>query len=349
LAAVSSGIFVGERTAIAAADGSSRTIVDMAGRTVTVPERVSRVACVEVLCYEKFFLLGAAGKVAEMGETDPPWMSTIDPNVIHLPKVRESINREELLRDGVDIVFMRYDQLRLRGLAAIGMPAVVSQPPLQTQFKSAGAFVEAQKRMVRLIAKVIGGDAVRRSEEWGAYFDERISYLTARIANIPESQRPRAYYLRGPSATTTQGPDSNTTWYGTIGGANMIARNLPLNGPVPISMEEIVNRDPEFIFVGRQYSPGLVLNDPKWSGVSAVKNHHVIPLPEGMFYWDGSTEGMLLAELVAKTLYPDRFIELDMAREVRRYFKTFYDFSFTDEQIDKFLRGLTPTGIRRNY
>jgi iron complex transport system substrate-binding protein len=107
--------------------------------------------------------------------------------------------------------------------------------------------------------------------------------------------------------------------------------------------------DPDFIFVGRQYSPELVLNDPRWQGISAVKNHRVIPLPDGMFYWDGSMEGILLTQFIAKALYPDRFADLDMAAEVRGYFSKFYQFTFSDEEISKFMRGLTPTGTRRGY
>jgi iron complex transport system substrate-binding protein len=327
-----------------------RTIIDMAGRMVTVPDQIRRAACLEVLCYEKFFLLGSSGKVTEMLRTDPPWMSTIDPDVNNVRKVENEIpDREELLKDDIDIVFHRYNRLQLRGLAAVGIPAVVSQPPLQTHFKDAHAFADAQKHMVRLLAQIIGTDAERRAEMWCAYCDEHMAYVLGRTANIPEEQRPRAYYLRGPNATTTQGPQSNTYWYGVMGGANMIVKNLALHGQGLMSMEEIVKLDPDFIFVGRQYAPELVLNDPKWQSISAIRNHHVISLPGGMFYWDGSTEGILLAEFIAKTLYPDRFADLDMASEVRRYFKEFYNFDFTDIGISRFLRGLTPAGVRRNH
>jgi iron complex transport system substrate-binding protein len=343
------GLPDGGRPAIAAGADADRIVIDMADRAVSLPRDIHRVACFEVLCYEKFFLLGGSELVAAMYRTDPPWMSTIDPNVTHLPKVEDPPNREELLKDGIDVVFLRYDRLQLRGLATAGIPAIVSQPPLQTHFKDAAAFVDAQKRMVRLFAGVIGGDAGQKAEAWCAYYEERVGYLMARTADIPDGQRPKAYYLRGPNATNTQGPHSNTYWYGVIGGADMIVKNLPLNGQGPMSMEEIVNLDPDFIFVGRQYAPELVLNDQRWRNISAVRNGHVMPLPEGMFYWDGSTEGTLLAEFIAKALYPDRFADLDLATEVRRYFKTFYQFDFTDEEIGRFLRGLTPTGIRRGY
>lgn len=321
----------------------------MAERTVIVPPDVRRAACFEVLCYEKFFLLGGSSRVFAMYRTDPPWMSTIDANVNHIRKVENAPNREELLGNRVDVVFLRYDASQLRSLEAVGIPAIVSQPPLETHFKDAAAFGDAQKRMMRLFGGIIGGDAVRRAEEWCAYYDERIGYVSARVAGIPEAERRKAYYLRGPRATNTQGPHSNTYWYGVIAGADMIVKNLKLNGQGPMSMEEIVDLDPDFIFVGRQYGSELVLNDRRWQGISAAKNHRVILLPDGMFYWDGSTEGVLLAQFIAKTLYPDRFRDLDMEAEVRRYFSTFYRFTFSDDGIARFMRGLTPAGVRRGY
>jgi ABC-type Fe3+-hydroxamate transport system substrate-binding protein len=120
------GLPEGGRLAAAAGNETGRIVVDMADRAVSVPQHVHRVACFEVLCYEKFFLLGGGGQVAAMYRTDPPWMSTIDANVTHIPKVENVPNREELLKDGVDIVFLRYDRLKLRGLASAGMPAIVS-------------------------------------------------------------------------------------------------------------------------------------------------------------------------------------------------------------------------------
>jgi len=356
--AVVAGALLGQMVALPksaqlllAANGEAgRVIVDMADRKVTVPEQIHRAGCFEVLCYDKLFLLGGRGLVATMLRTDPPWMSTIDPNVARIPKVEtEAPNREQVLADGIDIVFLRYNRLLLRGLESTGIPAVVSQPPLDTHFEDAVAFGNAQKRMVRLFGSIIGGAAVQKAEEWCAYFDERIQYVMKRVADVPQAKRPRAYYLRGPNATQTQGPGTNTYWYGRIAGADMISSDLPFNSQGPMSMEEILRRDPVFIFVGRQYSPGLVLNDARWRDVGAVKNHRVIALPDGLFYWDGSTEGVLLAELMAKTLYPDRFGDLDVPGEVRRYYKRFYGYEFTDDALAKFMRGLTPAGIRRGY
>jgi len=42
----------------------------------------------------------------------------------------------------------------------------------------------------------------------------------------------------------------------------------------------------------------------------------VLPMPDGVFYWDGGPEGaLLLTEFIAKLLHPDRFADLDMRAE----------------------------------
>jgi iron complex transport system substrate-binding protein len=335
--------------AAASAMAETQTLTDMAGRTVTAPRNPSRVACVEVLCFEKFFLLGAQDRLVEMVRTDPPWMSTIDPAVARIAKVEATPNREDLLARGVDLVFLRYDQLQLDALARAGLPAVVSQRVLGMIAPSAEAFIDSEKQAVRLFGAVIGGDASVKAERWCADFDARFAYVMGRTRDIAQAKRPRIYYLRGPDALTTQGPGLNTYWYAKIAGGSVIAGDPNMKGPAPISMEEILRQDPEYIFVGRQYSPNLVLKDPHWKDVSAVKNGHVVSLPDGLFYWDGSTEGMLLSEFIAKTIHPDLFADLDLAHEVRGYYQTFYGFNFTEEQLSRFLAGQTPEGVRRGY
>lgn len=329
------------------AHAETRTVTDMAGRQVAIPSDPYRISCFEVLCYEKFFLLGAADRVAQIYRTDPPWMAVVDPAAAKIPKVEGTPNREALLEQGIDLIMLR--SVHLPAVGAIGLPAVVSQPPLDAHFADAAAFMETQKRMIRLFGQIAGGDAVRRAEDWCAYYDAHITKLVERVRDVAAERRPRVYYLRGPAAVNTQGPNSDTYWYGQIVGANMIVGGMKLDGQGPMALEEILRLDPEYIFVGRQYSPDLVLKDPAWREVSAVRNHHVVPLPDGFSYWDGGTDGALLADFIAKTLYPDRFTDLDLAAELQGYYRKFYGFTFTPDQIELFLAGLPPSGRRRGY
>ena len=107
----------------------------------------------------------------------------------------------------------------------------------------------------------------------------------------------------------------------------MVVKRAALAGKGDVALEELLRWDPQFIGVGRQYSAQLILGDPRWAGTTAVKTDLVRELPDGVFYWDGSTEGILLMLYLAKALHPDRFPDLDLTDEVRAYYRRFYGYS----------------------
>jgi len=325
-----------------------RTVTDMAGRKVVIPESVSHVACLEVLCYEKLFLLGESDKISAMYLTNAPWMERTNPKVKNIPKFAGEPNMEELLNKKNDVVFFRYNpEKTLSKLTALGIPGIVSQPVKHGNGDDE-SFRTNTKKMMRLYGEVMGGPARRKAEEWCAYFDEKTRYVTGRTSKIPESRRPRVYYLRGPDALMTQGRNSNTLCYGEMAGANMFVKKLGLEGRTPVSMEDIIRWNPEYIFVGRQYSTDLVMKDARWRDIKAVKDGKVYPIPDGVFFWDGSSEGVLLMEFMAKKIHPGLFADLDMAREIKDYYARFYLCKLTNDEVDKLLRGLSPDGLRKN-
>lgn len=327
---------------------NGKVVTDMSGRKVLIPDNVGKVACLEVLGYEKMFLLGQTDKISVMYATNAPWMEKTNPKVKDIPKFIGEPNFEELLNRKIDVVFFRYNpEQTLAKLTALGIPAIISQPVKQG-WGSAEEFQAAAKRTVRLYGEVFGAQARDKAEKWCSYYDEKIRYVRERISQLPEARRPKVYYLRGPDALTTQGPNSNTAWYGTMAGAEMVTKKAPLEGKGSVSMEDLIRWNPEYIFVGRQYSRDLVLKDPRWRDVKAVKEGKVYSLPEGVFYWDGSTEGVLLMEFLAQKLHPDLFTDLDMAKELQDYYLRFYGYRLTDDEAGKILNGLSPDGQHKN-
>jgi iron complex transport system substrate-binding protein len=322
--------------------GAVKTVVDMSKRKVIVPAEIHRVAALEVLGYEKVFLLGQSDKLAIMNATNPPWMERTNPKVRQIPKFFNEPDAEALMNMNVDLVLYRYDPEKTQEkLDSIGIPGVVSQPSGQI-IGNAQTFQEVTKRNMRLYGDLMGGEAKKRAEEWCSYFDEKVRYVTSRVGAIPEEERPRIYYLRGPSALTTQGNNTNTLWYGQMAGGSMITKVHSLVGKGPVSMEDLLLWDPEYIFVGRLYSPNLVLKDKRWLDVRAVKEGKVYQDPEGVFFWDGSSEGVLLMEFMAKKIHPELFQNLDMKMEIQDYYARFYNYKLTDTEADKILLAQTP-------
>ncbi|CAH2598886.1 ABC transporter substrate-binding protein [Rhodovastum atsumiense] len=328
---------------------AARSVIDMAGRSVELPAQVRRVACLEVLCYPRVFMLGAEARIGLMYDTAAPWMVATNPQVRSIPRMVGEPNVEELLARGIDTAFVFYDAGRVvPKLATVGIAALVSQP-VGPPPATAEAFIADTMRAVRLFGQVLGGEAEARAEEWCRIFETRIRRVLARTADIPAAQRPRLYYVRGPQAVNTQGRGSYTYWSGTIAGASMIAGALPLAGRGSMAMEDILRWDPQVVLVGRQYPLALVQGDPRWADVTAVREGRVLSTPEGVFYWDGGPESaLLLTEFIARLLYPDRFPDLDMRAEVQEYYARFYRTRLDDAAVGRLLRGEAPDGSRHN-
>ncbi|EXJ15814.1 ABC transporter substrate-binding protein [Imhoffiella purpurea] len=333
------------------AAGPTRLVVDMAGQTVAVPQRVERIGCLEVLCYEKLFLLGAADRIAMMTRTDAPWMRRTNPALGRIQQLASDPVIEELLRRRLDVVFHTtgYPEAgKIARLAVMGIPTLVSQTMGRDHPEDIDAFVASRDRMLRLFATVLGPDYAARAEDWCDYHHRMVEMVRARTERIPPAERVRLFHVRGPAATDTQGLGSNTYWYGEIAGADMIVRHSPLIGKGTLSLEEILKWDPQVVNVGRFYSADLVTRDPRWVRVTAVREGRVRELPEGVFYWDGSTEGVLLMLYLAKELYPERFADLDLRAEIRGYYARFYRYALSDTELDLMLQGKGPDGRRRN-
>jgi len=319
---------------------SSRSVIDMGGRRVELPKNIRRAAGLEVVAYEKSVLVGQGEKFVIMivPPTSSNWMERISPWTKNVLKYRGNPNLEDLLRLNVDAAFFRYNALQTSAkLKTVGIPAVTTQS-LQYEQNGPKDFQETTKRAVRLFGDIYGGNAKKKADEWCNYYDEKIRYVTGRTAKIPVSQRVKFYYVRGPSPQVTNGHNSNLRWYGEMAGADMVTKVYIPSDPTA-SMEDVLMMDPEFILVGRQYPVSVVLNDSRWREVRAVREGKVYALPSGLFFWDGSTEGVLMMEYMAKIFHPELFPDLDMREEIKEYFARFYHYKLTDEEADKFLQG----------
>lgn len=331
---------------LVAGPSPARTVVDMAGRAVDIPDRVDRVACLEVLCYPRMATIGGADRVVEMVDTAAPWMEWANPAVTAIPRVGDQTNVEDLLARGAQVALFAYHPERtLAQLNAAGIPALVGQP--RRQAGDAAEFVAQSKRMVMLAGEVLGGQAQARARDWCAYFDAKLAYVGQRVAAIPAAGRVRLYHVRGPTALRTHGPGAYVYWVGTLAGADMVVKDAG-PGLATVAMEDLLRWDPQVVVVGRHYPLGLVSADPRWANVSAVRDGRVVAMPDGVFYWDGGPEQVLLLLFLAKLLYPAHFADLDLTAEVQAYYARFYGVTLRPADAARLLAGQGPDGQRFN-
>lgn len=323
-------------------------VIDMIGRRVSIGDDPRRVACLEVMCYPRMLMLGAAERVVSRVRNGAPWAERTNPGLAGIAAYDSQPNMEDILRHRPDLALASANYgLGLEALTKAGIPAVVSQP--RGNADSPAAFVADAKEMVRLVARVLGGGAPAIAEQWCAYFDERLAFVARRLAGLGPQERPRVYYMRGPSVLSTHGRGGFINWVVTLAGGRMaIDEDGAAVANATISAETLLRWNPDIILVGRQYAPETVLNDPRLAQVAAVRRGQVWSLPEGVYYWDGGPEQVLALQYLAKRMHPDLFADLDPAAEVKAYYARFYRTSLSDDEVANLLDGRSPDGSRFN-
>lgn len=122
-----------------------------------------------------------------------------------------------------------------------------------------------------------------------------------------------------------------------------MAKDTPEEMNSTLTIEQIMNWDPEIIFMGRMDDTGIILDNDAWSGITAVENGDVYLSPSGVFHWDYSGESVLLMLYLAKNIQPDLFADLNMEDEIQNYYETFYGYTLSDENIQNILNHMAPT------
>lgn len=322
---------------------TKRVVTDLSNRKVDVPNKINRVASLVGPSYEKLMLLGQADKIALSMPISSKWAAKVYPDIKKVPTTPSFAdpNVEDLISKKVDVVFFWDTPKPLNKMTSSSIPVIVTQKSNGNP-DSVEAFQKCIKQEVNVFGQTFGGDAAKIADDWCAYFDKKVEYVTSKTSKLSETEKPKVYYVRGPDALTSHGRNSYTEWYVQMAGGTLVTKDSKEELMTKPTMEDVLKWNPDFIFMGRVDNTKLILEDPKWSNVKAVKDNKVYVNPEGVFYWDYGSEGVLLLEFIAKTLHPDLFKDLDMNKEVKEYYSKFYHYNLTDDEANRILNHLPP-------
>nr|WP_314659435.1 iron chelate uptake ABC transporter family permease subunit [uncultured Rothia sp.] len=80
-----------------------------------------------------------------------------------------------------------------------------------------------------------------------------------------------------------------------------------------------------------------------WADVPAVKNGKIIKNPVGTFNWDRySAEEALQILWAAKLFHPEKFTDIDLVKETREFYSTFYGYNLTEDEAQHIINGEAP-------
>jgi len=313
---------------------TDRTITDSSGRTVTIPEQVTRVVCASGgTCVRYLTYLKAADTLVAVESGEQLNLSTGDsrayvwanPQFANLPSTGSSrgvsINLEHVMTLEPKIIFTMgtTENVSADGLSSQDTMQVKTGIPVVSI--GSGSFQDDESRASlyaswRLLAQIMHKE--ERAEELIAYTDATIADLVRRTTDMPEEKQ-RSAFIGGLSHGGAHGFLSTQSEYMPFIWNHV--KNAAAGSGVQnadFSKEGLLYADPDVIFIDAgtlgvtaEIGGFEEIKSPVYSGMKAVKNGDVYAtLP----YTGRSTnlETQLVdAYYVGKIMYPDRFADID--------------------------------------
>lgn len=249
------------------------------------------------------------------------------------------MNAEAVLAMGIDLIFVKsdmyYNDAEKEKLDTVGIPYIVID--YQT--------IEEQMEAFMIIGTALGEE--EEAQDMVDWYEEAIALAESVVASVPEEERPKLYHSVNEAVRTDVAGSLEAEWIGITGVHNVsLEDDLFLNeGKTYTNIEQIYTWDPDLIICNESGIDDLILTDSKWEGLRAVQEGQVYQIPIGVSRWGhpSSTETSLGILWLTNLLYPEYFEDFDMKEAMVAYYEEFYDYTASEEMLEKILSG---DGIR---
>ena len=245
------------------------------------------------------------------------------------------INLEELMKLEPDIVIYsasqpeQGEQLRNAGFAAVALSVN------KWEYNA----IETLNQWIALLSEIFPDND--KTEIVAKKSEEIYNLVQERVADIPEEERERVFFLFKYTDTSMQTSGSKffgQFWADAIGAVN-VAEEITMDNQVDANMEQVYAWNPTTIYITNftAAQPEDLYNNSignyDWSAINAVQNEKVYKMPLGMYrsYTPGADTPVTLLWF-AKTTYPEFFEDIDIIQETKDYYQEVFGVELTDEQ-----------------
>jgi iron complex transport system substrate-binding protein len=305
---------------------ASITVMDQMGRTVAVPRNMTRVAAMYHFGGQIIYALGQQDKLVEQSLYGllAKALLKVDPAFAARPKTADghSINYESLiaLKPQCAFVYASFNRSEMKQIENAGIKVIALK----------GETLEESFAAVRLVAKVLSCE--KNGEEYINACQKLISLVHERTKDIPADKRMKVIFT-GPRSiyTAATGEMLQHQMLEQAGAINVAAALKGFWGNV--SPEQVATWNPDVILLGstlNTYAADEVLRNTQFQSVKAVRDKRVYVFPSTVGWWDYPAPHCVLGVVwTAKTLYPERFKDVDMLKIADDFYAKYLGHSFT--------------------
>jgi len=324
-------------------NSSTMQITDMLGRQLTVPAEISSVVATSPPSTILVYML-APDKLAGWNFKNNFTQPFMDENYSNLPVIggwfgTETGNYETIINMHPDIVIEGYttdgeihEAIERRQESFGNIPVVAIDDSI--------IFVNKSDPTIEYVGKLLNcEDQAKKLIEFRSSI---LNEINSTVKDIPEDEKVRVYYAEGPKGLMTDPSGSqHSQVIDTCGGINVADCPLtPGNGMTQVSIEQVMNWNPEVIITSNPQFYSTVYSDSLWASVDAVQNKRVYLAPQNPFCWIDRPQGPHLiigTAWTAKMLYPNLFTDMDLSKLTREFYSEFFHYGLTDKELDMLL------------
>ena len=323
---------------------NQRVVVDMQGRRVVVPKKITRVLGMSPVGTILVYTLAPDRLAGWNYRADPGESNFVPEPYRSLPVLggwygkNNTGNIEEIAKAKPDVLISMGDPMGVSAAERIQEQTHIPVFMLDGDLK---ALPDAYLKAGELLGEP------ERASQLANECRTTLEEIETKVRALPEEKRRKVYYAEGPKGLETEPGNSMHAEALVFAGAMNVAAvpNQQGYGHTPVSIEQILQWNPEFIITGYDHnsSPGefyrTVWKDRSWQRVQAVRKHQVYEVPQYPFCWidrPPSVNRIIGIKWLANLFYPDLF-HYDMREETRKFYATFYHVPLTDEQLNLLL------------
>lgn len=326
-------------------EGETYIFTDSTGREVELPVNITRAACggplanIMIYAVNPDVIVGWSSKPSETAQ------KYIDKSLWDLPEYgkfygnSEDFNREALMASAPEVIIDvgEWDEEYKADLDALqeqlGIPVILVEANLE---ENPAAF--------RTMGKLLGQE--ERGEELASYCEEVLKDAKEKAASIPEEDRVTVYYGEGEDGLSTMIAGTIHAQIFELVGAQMVVQQddaQTSQGGGSVSMEQLMAWDPDVIAFASGSIYETVGEDETWQALKAISGNNYFEIPAEPYNWIGRPPGpnrMIGVRWLGNMLYPEVF-DYDIEQEVKDFFKLFYRYDLTDEEMQELLGNST--------
>ncbi len=318
-----------------------RTITDMAGRTVTLPQTLEKVYCTNPVSAIMLYTFAPEKLLGWNYALNQAEREYILPEYRDLPVfgMGDMFNPEAVVAAGPQLCFVaggltpadvenaqRFEQ-------QLGIPVVMLD----------GALSQTAQ-VYTLLGEIF--EMPQRAEALAGY----ATTLLTQVANtqIPPEERVAVYYGNGIDSLDTAAKGSTASEVLDMLGAENVAVVESQTGQrIQVTLEQLLAWNPQVIFLNGEPKQSLtgkgaaadMLANTSLASLAAVQSGRVYGVPKEPFAWldrPVAPNRLIGLKWAGSLLYP-QYYSYDMAAETREFYKLFYHIELTQAQLDALL------------